>query len=72
MWENRDKYNGLSVLPWGGGSYKQMPFESITEEEYWLLHSMIDKVDLSNVVELEDNTERALAPACAGGSCDLI
>ena len=26
MWENRDFYNGLSVLPYDGGSYIQAPF----------------------------------------------
>ena len=25
MWENRDSYNGLSVLPYNGGTYKQTP-----------------------------------------------
>jgi ribonucleoside-triphosphate reductase len=27
MWENRDLYNGLSILPYDGGSYVQAPFE---------------------------------------------
>ena len=34
MWNNRDCYNGLSVLPEDGGTYKQAPFEAITEEKY--------------------------------------
>ena len=34
MWENREYYNGLSVLPYDGGTYVQPPFEDITEEQY--------------------------------------
>ena len=29
MWENRHCYNGLSVLPFDGGTYTQAPFEDI-------------------------------------------
>ena len=31
MWENRDHYNGLSVLPYDGGTYTQAPFEDISK-----------------------------------------
>ena len=34
MWENRECYNGLSVLPYDGGTYTQAPFEDITEGEF--------------------------------------
>ena len=34
MWENREYYNGLSVLPYDGGNYVQAPFEDITKEQY--------------------------------------
>ena len=40
MWENRNDYNGLSVLPYDGGTYTQAPFEDITREKY-------DNTDLS-------------------------
>ena len=39
MWDNKKFYNGLSVLPYDGGSYTQAPFEDITEEQY---HEMMD------------------------------
>ena len=35
MWENRKFYNGLSVLPYNGGTYTQAPFEDIEEERYY-------------------------------------
>ena len=31
--DNKNTYNGLSVLPYDGGSYIQAPFEEITEEK---------------------------------------
>ena len=34
MWENREYYNGISVLPYYGGSYKQAPFEDIDKETF--------------------------------------
>jgi ribonucleoside-triphosphate reductase len=71
MWTNRDFYNGLSVLPYDGGSYIQAPFEDITEEKY---HEMFDKlhsIDLSKVVETQDNTDLSGELACAGGACEI-
>ena len=69
MWENREAYNGLSVLNYDGGSYTQAPFQDITKEEYERLMSTLHDVDLSNVVELDDNTEHSQEAACAGGAC---
>ncbi len=44
MWENRDFYNGLSVLPYDGGSYIQAPFEDCTKEEYERLFSKLTQL----------------------------
>ena len=71
MWENRDFYNGLSVLPHDGGSYIQAPFEDCTEEEYERLFSKLQSIDLSKVVELQDNTDLSGELACVGGACEI-
>lgn len=71
MWENRDNYTGLSVLPYDGGTYKQAPFEDITEEEYNRLVETLHDVDLSKVVEMTDNTDLAGELACFGASCEV-
>ena len=71
MWENRDFYNGLSVLPYDGGTYIQAPFEDCTEEEYERLFSKLQSIDLSKVVELQDNTDLSGELACAGGACEI-
>ena len=71
MWENRDVYNGLSVLPYWGGTYKQAPFEDITKEEYESRISTIKSIDLTKVMEIDDNVEFSQVQACAGGSCEI-
>jgi ribonucleoside-triphosphate reductase len=71
MWENKEHYNGLSVLPYNGGSYVQAPFEDITEEKYHQMMESLKDVDLSKVIELDDNTNLTGELACAGGSCEI-
>ena len=71
MWFNRHYYNGLSVLPYDGGTYKQAPFETITEEEYTNLYSLLGSIDLTKVTETEDNTDLSGEIACAGGLCEI-
>ena len=71
MWENRNHYNGLSVLPYDGGSYVQAPFEDVTKQTYNDMTKTLHNVDLSKVVELEDNTDLSGELACAGGNCEV-
>jgi ribonucleoside-diphosphate reductase alpha chain len=73
MWENKDFYNGLSVLPYDNGSYKQAPFEDITEEEYLKLSSSLTNIDLTKVIEIEDNTNLSGEAACSGpNGCEIM
>ena len=71
MWENREFYNGISVLPYNGGTYTQAPFEDCTEEEYHKLYETLQEIDLSQVVEMTDNTDQAGEIACGGGGCEI-
>jgi len=71
MWENRDHYNGLSVLPYDGGTYIQAPFEDCTKERYDELMETLHEVDLSNIVEMDDDTDLSGEVACAGGACEV-
>lgn len=71
MWDNREYYNGLSVLPFDGGSYKQTPFEDCTEEDYNRMSKSLTEVDLSKVVEMSDNTDLKDQVACSGGACEI-
>ena len=72
LWENREHYNGVSVLPFNDHSYIQSPFEDITEEKYHQLMETLKDVDLSTVIEFDDNTEHSQEAACAGGKCDIV
>ncbi len=71
MWNNRKYYNGLSVLPYNGGTYQQAPFEDCDEETYNKMMKSLNNVDLSKVVELTDNTDLTGELACAGGACEV-
>ena len=71
MWANREYYNGLSVLPYFGGNYKQAPFEDINEITFKGLFDNLKEVDLSGVVEIMDNTNLTGELACAGGACEI-
>ena len=71
MWYNREVYNGLSVLPYFGGSFVQAPFEDITKEEYEKRIESVKEIDLTKVIELDDTVDFGAIAACAGGSCSL-
>ena len=72
MWDNKDHYNGLSVLNYNGGTYEQAPFEDCTEETYNSLMKTLTEVDISNIVELDDQTDLSGEIACAGGACEIV
>jgi len=71
MWDNRECYNGLSVLPYDGGTYTQAPFEDITEQEFNKRVKLLNDVDLSMIVETTDETDLSGELACAGGVCEI-
>ena len=71
MWTNQNSYNGLSVLPYNGGTYIQAPFEDCTKEKYEELMTALKSIDLSKIVELIDTTDLKGEAACAGGQCEI-
>lgn len=71
MWVNKEYYNGLSVLPYNGGTYKQAPFEDCSKETYDQLIKTLHEVDLTKIVEMQDNTNLMDQAACAGGNCEI-
>ena len=72
MWENRDFYNGLSVLPYSDHTYIQSPFEDCTKDEYERLFKSLTNIDLTKVVELQDDTSLSDSVACGGGACEIV
>jgi ribonucleoside-triphosphate reductase len=71
MWDNREFYNGLSVLPFDDHTYVQPPFEECSKEKYQVLYDTLEDVDLTEVIEFEDNTDLKGELACAGGACEV-
>ena len=71
MWNNRKYYNGLSVLPFDGGTYTQAPFEDIDEGTYINRLQHLKDINLEHVIETEDNTDLSGELACAGGACEI-
>lgn len=72
MWLNKASYNGLSVLPFDTGNYKQAPFEDISEEHFKELEKSLKSIDLTQVYEHDDETDHKAEAACAGGACQLV
>ena len=72
MWENRETFNGLSVLPYFGGTYTQAPFEDITKEQFDEMAQHLHNIDLSQIVEFTDDTALMDQAACAGGACEIV
>ena len=71
MWKNREFYNGLSVLPFSGGNYVQAPFEDCDEATYNSMLDSLKEIDLTKIIEVDDNTNLSGEVACAGGACEV-
>ena len=74
MWDNQDTFNGLSVLPFFSSdtTYPQLPFEDITEEQFNEMAQHLHSIDLSKVVEFDDNTALMEQAACSGNACEIV
>lgn len=71
MWHNRYSFNGLSILPYDGGTYEQAPFESIDKERYEEMKEHLNEIDLTEIREDADYTQLKQELACAGGACEI-
>jgi ribonucleoside-triphosphate reductase (thioredoxin) len=72
LYENKEYFTALSFLPEDLGTYKQAPFETITEEQFNEAVKSLHEVDLSWVVEMSDNTALMDQVACASGACEVV
>jgi len=71
MFENKDSYNGISVLPFDGGTYTQAPFETCTKEVFDKLSMSLKEVDLTKVFEDDDNVNFTENLACGPEGCEI-
>lgn len=74
MWENREHYAGISVLPYFGvAAYPQLPFEDITEAQYQEMLPLLAGIDIDQVFEANgDGVDLQAEAACAGGVCEMV
>ena len=76
VYDNFDDLSGVSFLPYDGGTYKQAPYQEITEEEYndWLVKHPLPEIDWSDMrmYETEDRTTGSQEFACVSGQCDVV
>ena len=70
MWDNKQFYNGLAVLPYFGGNYRQAPFSDCDEAEFKRYAPLLNKINITDVEETE-STGFAGASACSGPICEL-
>ena len=74
MWNKRNTYNGMSVLPYyeEDSTYTQMPFETIDKETFDKMYESLRAIDISSITETEDGTTLTDNVACAGGACEIV
>ena len=58
-------------MPYDGGTYTQAPFEDINKDQYEVMLQSLTNIDLTQVIELDDNTDLSGELACAGGACEI-
>ena len=72
---NWEWVGGISFLPYSDHTYRQAPYQEITEADYHLgvanFPSEIDWTMLS-AYELEDTTTGTQTLACSAGSCEIV
>lgn len=75
MYEHFDEVSGVSFLPHTDHSYRQAPYQEISEEEYEIaMKEMPTDVDWSRLGEYEthDLTAGTQTLSCSGGSCEVV
>jgi ribonucleoside-diphosphate reductase alpha chain len=76
VYENFESLSGVSFLPYDGGSYKQAPYQEVSEEEWndWIRHHPPVEIDWSKLAdyEKEDTTTSSQELACTGNVCEVV
>ncbi|MCL1892514.1 MAG: hypothetical protein FWF97_04500 [Alphaproteobacteria bacterium] len=72
MWENRDCYTGISLLPYSDASYQQAPFEDTNEEVYKEFAAKDRQFKLDEIKEEQNFVNFGAEAACSAGGCELV
>lgn len=72
VYKNFNDVGGVSFLPYDNGSYRQAPYQEVSEEEYnALVEKMPRDVNWEELQEDIDNTTGAQELSCFSGVCEL-
>jgi len=71
MWENRNNYTAITVLPYSEHSYVQPPYEDADCDLYNKTIKKIKQIDLTQVTEDGDYTKLKENLACSGNACEV-
>ncbi|MBT8449204.1 MAG: hypothetical protein KJO69_05915, partial [Gammaproteobacteria bacterium] len=75
VYDHFDEMSGVSFLPHSDHTYRQAPYQEITEEEFLAnMEAMPKDVDWSLLSEYEneDRTTSSQTLACSGGVCEVV
>jgi len=75
VYENWQYVGGISFLPYSEHTYRQAPYQEITEAEYYLATADFPtEIDWSllSAYEFEDNTTGTQSLACSAGNCEVV
>lgn len=72
MWANRDKYTGISLLPYSDASYIQAPFEDTNEDIYKEFVTNVRELHLELIEEEKNFVNFGQEAACSAGGCELV
>ena len=70
LWINRDKYNGLTLLPTSDTSFPQLVFTEISEDEYNNRLALVKDLPFE-IPEMSPFIDHRTNVACSGGSCEV-
>lgn len=71
VYRNFEGLSGVSFLPADTGSYRQAPYEAISEEKCAELEAKMPEINFSEYREEFDNTVSSQELACTAGVCEL-
>lgn len=75
VYENWEDVGGISFLPHTDHTYRQAPYQDVTEADYFLKKAeMPDTIDWSmlSAYETEDNTSGSQTLSCSAGNCEVV
>lgn len=75
VYKNWEFIGGISFLPYSEHTYKQAPYQEITEADYYLAEAAMPRnIDWSmlSAYEFEDTTTGTQELSCVAGNCEIV